>query len=71
MVFRSHEPDETALRFFRLDVDGVLDTFEIPYLENLNRELCVLIQSENASDPTTTNVFSRTIQYIMNNAVEQ
>jgi hypothetical protein len=46
LVFKSHEPDETTLRFFRLDIDGVLDTFEIPYIENLNRELRVLIQSE-------------------------
>jgi hypothetical protein len=68
LVFKSHEPDETTLRFFRLDIEGFLDTFEIPYLENLNEKLRVLIQSENASYPTGTDVFSRTIQCIMDNA---
>lgn len=70
LVFKSHEPDETTLRFFRCDIEGFLDTFEISYLENLNRELRVLIQCEKASYPTDTDVFSRTIQFIMNNAVE-
>jgi len=72
LVFKSpDEPDETTLRFYRLDMEGFLDTIEIPYRENLNRELHVLIQSENATYPTATDVFSKTIQYIMNNAVEQ
>ena len=62
LVFKSHEPDETTLRF--------LDTFQIPYVENLNRELRVLIQSEDATRPTGTDVFCKTIQFIMNNAVE-
>jgi hypothetical protein len=70
LVFKSHEPDETTLRFFRWDIEAFLDTFEISYLENLNRELRVLIQCEKASYPTDTDVFSRTIQFIMNNAVE-
>jgi hypothetical protein len=70
LVFKSHEPDETTLRFFKLDINGLLHTFEIPYPENLNRELRVLIQSEDANYPTATGVFSRTIQFIMNNAVE-
>jgi hypothetical protein len=70
LVFKSHEPDETTLHFFRLDIEGFLDTFEIPYLENLNEELRVLIQSEDTNYPTATDVFGRTIQFIMNNAVE-
>jgi hypothetical protein len=77
LVFKSHEPDETTLRFFKLDTDGAdettlrfLDTFQIPYVENLNRELRVLIQSEDATHPTGTDVFCKTIQFIMNNAVE-
>ena len=70
LVFKSHEPDETTLCFFRLDIKSFLNTFEIPYPENLNLELRVLIQSEDANYPTATGVFSRTIKFIINNAVE-
>jgi hypothetical protein len=70
LVFKSDEPDETTLRFFRLDIEGFLDTFKLPYLENLKNELRVLIQCESASYPSATDVFSKTIQFIMNNAVE-
>jgi hypothetical protein len=70
LVFKSHEPDETTLHFFRLDIEGFLNTFKIPYLENLNEELRVLIQSEDTNYPPATDVFGRTIQFIMNNAVE-
>jgi hypothetical protein len=70
LVFKSDEHDETTLRFLKLGIDGLLDTFEIPYPGSLNRELRVLIQSEDTYYPTGMDVFSRTIQFIMNNAVE-
>ena len=70
LIFKSDEPDETTLRFFRLNINGILGTFEIPYSENLNLELRVLIQSEDADYPTAMDAFSRTIQFIMNKAVE-
>jgi hypothetical protein len=62
---------DTKLHFYvRSNVEGALDYFDIPYGENMNRELRVLLQSTNANYPPA-DAFNRTIQNIIDNAVEE
>jgi hypothetical protein len=62
---------DTKLYFYvKSSIEDVLDYFVVPYGESLNRELRVLVQSENARYPTVTEAFAKMIQYIMINAVE-
>ena len=67
---KENERDETTLHFFKLSIEGALEYFDIPYRENLNRQLRVLLQSENAHYPNAAQAFTRTIQNIMDDAVE-
>ena len=63
---------DTKLHFYvRSNVEGALDYFDIPYGENMNRELRVLLQSTNANYPSAADAFNRTIQNIIDNAVEE
>jgi hypothetical protein len=69
---KENERDETNLHFYiKSSIEGVLDYMDIPYRGNLNRHLRVLLQSENARYPPAAEAFTRTIQYIMDNAVEE
>jgi hypothetical protein len=52
------------------NIDAAFDYWNVPYTESMNRELRVLLQSENAHYPSITEAFNKTIQYIIDNAIE-
>jgi hypothetical protein len=63
---------ETKLLFvFKSDIDGSVAYQEVSYTESLNRELRVLLQSENASYPPAGEAFAKTIQNIIGDAIEE
>ena len=70
--YEENRPVETELLFDKKSyIEDVLDSVSIPYTESLNQELRVFLQAEKAYYPTATEVFTRTIKHIIDNAVEE
>lgn len=72
IFYKGNRRVDTKLLFYiKSKSEDDLDYFNIPYGENMNRELCVLLQSENARYPSSTEAFCKTIKYIIDNSVEE
>jgi hypothetical protein len=69
--YKGNRPVETKLHFDKKsDIEGAISHWEVPDTESRNRELRVLLQSDNAHFPSAAEAFHKTIQCIMNDAVE-
>jgi hypothetical protein len=61
--YKGNRPVGTKLLFDKKsNVEGVFDYWQVPYTESLNRQLRVLLQSENAHYPHIGETFNRTVQ---------
>ncbi len=65
-------PESTRLYFTRpTAIDPVDEESRDTYDENLDREITVLVQSENGSFPVEENSLTRTIRQIINNSINE